>query len=153
MGVFGRVLGIIVLVFVIFQFIPYGKEKTNPKVDKTLEVQAPKNVMKLLKKSCYDCHSNETNWPWWSYIAPASWSIHDDVINGRKALNFSIWNKYSIKKQEKLKKEIYRTVAGPMPLPQYVWLHKNAKLTNDEIKTIREWASNGKGFIKTSVRQ
>ncbi len=152
MGVFGRVLGIIVLVFVIFQFIPYGKEKTNPKVDKTLEVKVPENVMKLFKKSCYDCHSNETKWPWWSYVAPASWSISDDVKGGRKALNFSIWNSYTPKKQEKLKKEIYRTVAGPMPLPQYTWVHKNAKLSKNDIEVIRNWASNGKGFIKTNVR-
>ena len=153
MGVFGRVLGIIILVFVVFQFIPYGKDKTNPKTDKTLEIKAPKKVMKLLKRSCYDCHSNQTKWPWWSYVAPASWSISDDVIGGRKALNFSIWNSYSPKKQEKLKKEIYRTVAGPMPLPQYTWLHKGTKLSKDDIKTIRDWASNGKGFIKTSIRQ
>ena len=153
MGVFGRVLGIIVLVFVIFQFIPYGKEKTNPKVDKALEIKAPENVMKLFKRSCYDCHSNETKWPWWSYVAPASWSISDDVKGGRAALNFSIWKKYSPKKQQQEKIDIYRTVAGPMPLPQYTWLHKHTKLTKDEIKTIREWASNGKGFIKTSVRQ
>ena len=152
MGVFGRVLGIIVLVFVLFQFIPYGKEKTNPKVDKTLEIKAPKNVMKLFKRSCYDCHSNETKWPWWSYVAPASWSIYDDVINGRKTLNFSTWKNYTLKKQQKLKKEIYRTVAGPMPLPQYIWLHSDAKLSKDEIKSIREWASDGKGFIRTDVR-
>jgi len=152
MGVFGRVFGIIVLVFVIFQFIPYGKDKTNPKTDKALEVNAPQNVKAILKKSCYDCHSNETKWPWWSYVAPASWSISDDVTGGRKTLNFSIWKKYSPKKIKKLKKDIYRTVAGPMPLPQYTWVHKGTKLTKQEIKLIRNWASDGKGFIKTSVR-
>lgn len=152
MGVFGRVLGIIVLVFIIFQFIPYGKEKTNPKTDKTLEIKAPKNVMTILKNSCYDCHSYKTKWPWWSYVAPASWSISDDVAGGRKALNFSIWNSYPPTKQEKLKKEIYRTVAGPMPLPQYTWVHKNAKLSKNDIKIVRNWASDGKGFIKTNVR-
>jgi len=152
MGVFARVLGTIVLVFVIFQFIPYGKDKTNPKTDKTLEINAPQNVKAILKKSCYDCHSNETKWPWWSYVAPISWSISDDVIGGRETLNFSIWKKYSPKKIKKFKREIYRTVAGPMPLPQYTWVHKGTKLTKQEVKIIRNWASNGKGFIKTSVR-
>lgn len=152
MGVFARVLGIIVLVFIIFQFIPYGKEKTNPKTDKALEITAPKNVKSILEKSCYDCHSNKTKWPWWSYIAPASWSISDDVTGGRKALNFSIWKKYPIKKIKKLKSDIYRTVAGPMPLPQYTWVHKNAKLTKNEVDLLRNWASDGKGFIKTNVR-
>ncbi len=152
MGVFARVVGIIALVFVVFQFIPYGKDKTNPKTDPKLEIKVPSKVATLLKKSCYDCHSNQTKWPWWSYVAPASWSIYDDVRGGRRALNFSTWEKYTKKEKEKLKKGIYRTIAGPMPLPQYVWLHKDAKLSKEDIKTIRDWASNGKGFIKTTVR-
>ena len=152
MGVFARVFGIILLVFVLFQFIPYGKDKTNPKSDPALEIKAPQKVTSILKRSCYDCHSNQTKWPWWSYVAPASWSISDDVKGGREALNFSIWQKYTKKEKEKLKKGIYRTVAGPMPLPQYLWLHKDAKLSKNDVKTIRDWASNGKGFIKTTVR-
>jgi len=152
MGVFARVFGIIILVFVIFQFIPYGKDKTNPKTDKAFEITASENIKNILKKSCYDCHSNETKWPWWSYVAPASWSIGDDVKGGRRALNFSIWKKYPPEKLKKLKLDIYRTVAGPMPLPQYTWLHKNAKLTKKEIDIIRNWASDGKGFMKTNVR-
>ncbi len=149
---FLRALGIIVLIFVVFQFIPYGKDKTNPKTDKSLEINPPAKVKTLLVRSCYDCHSNETKWPWWSYVAPMSWSIHDDVVGGRKALNFSIWKSYPAEKIEKFKKDIYRTVAGPMPLPQYIWFHPDAKLTKKEIETVRLWASDGKGFIKTSVR-
>jgi hypothetical protein len=74
------------------------------------------------------------------------------VKGGRRALNFSIWKKYPPEKLKKLKLDIYRTVAGPMPLPQYTWLHKNAKLTKKEIDIIRNWASDGKGFMKTNVR-
>jgi len=151
MGTFLRVFGIIAAVFIIFQFVPY-KGKGNPQFDKNLEIKLPQKVSSVIKRSCYDCHSNETKWPWWSSVAPMSWSVIDDVVEGRKALNFSIWNSYSKQKQEKLKKEIYRTVAGPMPLPQYVWLHPQAKLTKSDIETIRDWASDGKGFIKTNVR-
>ncbi|NPA73916.1 MAG: heme-binding domain-containing protein [Epsilonproteobacteria bacterium] len=151
MGTFLRVFGIILAVFIIFQFIP-NKKKSNPPVDKKLEIKTPAKVASILKRSCYDCHSNETKWPWWSSVAPMSWSVVDDVVEGRKALNFSIWNSYSKEKQDKLKKGIYRTVMGPMPLPQYTWLHPEAKLTKEDIKTIRDWASDGKGFIKTDVR-
>ncbi len=151
MGTFLRVFGIIAAVFIIFQFVPY-EGKGNPKTDKNLEIKLPSKVASVVKRSCYDCHSNDTKWPWWSSVAPMSWSVIDDVVEGRKALNFSIWNSYSKQKQEKLKKEIYRTVAGPMPLPQYVWLHPQAKLTKEDINTIRDWASNGKGFIRTKVR-
>ncbi len=151
MGVFLRVISIFILVFAVFQFIPYEK-RTNPPVNKQLEIKVSKNISKIMKNSCYDCHSNETKWPWWSHVAPASWSIIDDVVEGRDALNFSIWNSYSKAKKEKLKKEIYRTVAGPMPLPQYVLLHKNARLSKKDIKMIRNWASDGKGFMKTTVR-
>ncbi len=151
MGTFLRVLAVFVAVFVLFQFVPYKGKKNFP-VDKRLEIKVAPKVAVLFQKSCNDCHSNQTVWPWWSDVAPASWSVIDDVVEGRKALNFSIWNSYSKKKREKLKKEIYRTVAGPMPLPQYVLLHPNAKLSKSEIEIIRDWASDGKGFIKTSVR-
>ena len=151
MSVFLRVLAIFALVFIVFQIIPY-KGKSNPPINKKLEIKAPEKVVKIMKTSCYDCHSFETKWPWWSHVAPASWSIIDDVVEGRKALNFNIWNSYTKSQKEKLKKEIYRTVAGPMPLPQYVLLHKNARLSKEEIMAIRNWASNGKGFIKTTVR-
>ncbi len=151
MGTFLRVMAVFVLVFVVFQFIPFS-DKSNPPVDKKLEIKVPTKVANIFKKSCYDCHSNETKWPWWSSVAPASWSIIDDVVEGRKALNFSTWNNYSQKRKDKLKKGIYRTIMGPMPLPQYVLLHPNAKLTDKEINILRDWASDGKGFIKTSVR-
>jgi len=152
MGVFARVFGIIILVFVIFQFIPYGKDKTNPKTDKAFEITASENIKNILKKSCYDCHSNETKWPWYSYIAPISWSIFDHVKHGRRAVNFNEWENYTKDKKLKIKKSIFRTVRNAMPLSQYTFIHTDAKLNKKDIKDIQNWVSNGEGFVQFDIR-
>ncbi|NPA82102.1 MAG: heme-binding domain-containing protein, partial [Epsilonproteobacteria bacterium] len=108
----------------------------------------PKEVKALFKRSCYDCHSYETKWPWYSKIAPASWFIAKHVHDGRAWLNFSIWEKYDDKKKRELKNKIFRSVAFAMPLPMYLWVHKDAKLTEEEKDKIRYWASDGKMVIQ-----
>ena len=144
-------LSILIGILAIFQLIPsYGK--SNPPIDKTKEIKAPKEVMAIFKRSCYDCHSNETKWPWYADVAPMKWAVRRDVVEGRKALNFSIWQDYSQQKKEKLKKSIYRSVILAMPLSQYLWLHPNAKLSKEDKKIIQNWASDGKGYIKMEIR-
>jgi len=130
----------IIAVLVAIQFIP--TKKTNPKTDKRYEIKAPKEIMTLFKRACYDCHSNETKWPWYSNIAPASFYIAKHVNDGRAWLNFSEWEKYDPNKKRKLKKEIFRAVALAMPLPMYLLAHKDAKLTEEEKDKIRAWLSN-----------
>jgi hypothetical protein len=114
-------------------------DKTNPVIDKSLEIQAPKKVKVLLKNACYDCHSNETVWPWYSSIAPGSWIIEGHVVDGRKALDFSTWANYTKEEKKKKLKEIYRTVYAVMPLASYTWIHKEANLTKEQRELIREW--------------
>ncbi|WP_187647557.1 heme-binding domain-containing protein [Nitrosophilus labii] len=144
-------LGVLAAVFLIFQFIPSYK-KVNPPVDKSKEIKVPAKVMEIFKRSCYDCHSNETHWPWYADVAPMKWVVRRDVVQGRKALNFSIWQDYDEEKREKLKKSIYRSVNLAMPLPQYLWLHPDAKLSQEDKKIVRDWASDGKGYIKIDIR-
>ncbi len=144
-------LGVLAAVFLIFQFIP-SYEKVNPPVDKSKEIKAPTKVMDILKRSCYDCHSYETRWPWYADVAPMKWIVRRDVVQGRKALNFSIWQDYDEEKREKLKKSIYRSVNLAMPLPQYLWLNPEAKLSEEDKKIIKNWASDGKGYIKIDIR-
>ncbi len=151
MGSFLRYVGVVVLIIIAMQFIPAYK-KENPPVDKTKEIDAPKEVMAILKRSCFDCHSNETNWPWYADVAPMSWVVRRDVIEGRKALNFSIWQSYDTAKKKELKKQIFRSVVFAMPLPQYLWLHPQAKLSKKDKEIIRDWASEGKGYIEYQVR-
>ncbi len=147
---FLRYLAALAVIFGAMQLIPSYK-KSNPPTDPKLEIQEPKEVVQIFKRSCYDCHSNKTHWPWYADVAPMKWVVRRDVIEGRKALNFSVWNGYDEQKKQKLKKEIFRSVELAMPLPQYLWLHPEAKLSPKEKKLIQNWASNGKGYIDYEV--
>jgi hypothetical protein len=95
--------------------------------------------MGLFKNSCYDCHSNDTKWPWYSHVAPVSWIVTSDVKSGREWLNFSEWESYNEAKKEKLKKLIYREVVAAMPLYIYTTAHDNAKLSDEQKNLIRQW--------------
>ena len=128
---------IFLALFVVIQFIPSNIE--NPQTSKELEIKAPKEVMAVFKRSCYDCHSNEVNVPWYSAIAPGSFYIKNHVDIGRKWLNFSVWENYTQNEKDEKLKGIYRTVYAAMPLESYILLHENAKLTKEEIKLIRDW--------------
>ena len=132
-----KFLLIILAIFILLQFIPANIQ--NPQVDKSLEIKAPKEIMAVLKRSCYDCHSNEVIIPWYQAIAPISFKIKHHVDLGRKWLNFSEWENYTQKEKDQKLKGIFRTVYAAMPLASYVWLHPEAKLTKKEIQTIRDW--------------
>lgn len=113
--------------------------QTNPPT--TAEIQAPAEVVTLLKRSCYDCHSNETKWPWYSQVAPVSWLVSRDVNDGRKHLNFSDWESYEPGRKLKKFKEIEEEVGeGEMPMAIYLPLHPEAKLTDAERTLLVEWA-------------
>ena len=111
-----------------------------PKATADDEIKAPKEVMSLLKKSCYDCHSNNTNYPWYGYIAPISWQVNSNIKNGREWLNFSIWSKYNEKKKQKLYKGIVDALKIKMPPAEYLLVHKEARLTPKERKLLQDWA-------------
>ena len=112
-----------------------------PKAKPGDEIQAPPKVMAILKRSCYDCHSNHTQWPWYSDIAPISFEVRSHVKNGRNWLNFSIWNQYDEEKKEKLYKGIAKSIDWKMPPPDYLWIHKNARLSPEERKLVKDWAT------------
>ena len=132
-----RMLLILFILFVVVQFITI--KKVNESVDKNLEIKADEQVMSIFKKACYDCHSNEIIYPWYSSVAPFSWVISGHIEEGRKAFNFSIWEKYSDSEKSEHLKDIYRTVYAAMPLQSYIWLHKEAELTKEERTFIRDW--------------
>ena len=130
-------LMIILALLIMLQFIP--SKIQNPKTDKNLEIKVPAELMTIFKRSCYDCHSNEVTVPWYSKIAPASFFIKGHVDLGRQWLNFSVWENYTPKQKDDKLQGIFRTVYAAMPLASYISLHKEAKLTKDEIKLIRDW--------------
>jgi hypothetical protein len=101
----------------------------------------PPNVTALLKKSCYDCHSFETKWPWYSYVAPFSWPLASHVNDARASLNFSEWPHDSPSRAGKKWRRISEAVdASEMPLPSYLIIHSDARLTEQERKELVEWA-------------
>ncbi len=120
-----------------------GIEKTNPPTDPAAKLKAPEAVASLLKKSCYDCHSNQTVWPGYADVAPASFFIASHVEDGRKALNFSDWENIPQNiKIARLKRSIQTVHNGMMPLASYLWIHDEAKLTPDEQLYLSEWFKN-----------
>jgi cytochrome c551/c552 len=130
-----KLLIVLVIVFVGIQFIPV--ERTNPPVKS--EIGAPADVKAIFKKACYNCHSNETNWVWYTKVAPASFLAVKDVQDGRRHLNFSEWN---INKEAKAKENIWDEVREEqMPPWQYKIFHSESKLTQEEKNILRNWAT------------
>ncbi|HEX6765479.1 MAG TPA: heme-binding domain-containing protein [Polyangiaceae bacterium] len=111
---------------VVIQVIPYGRVHENPPVTAEPKWDSPE-VRALAHRACFDCHSNETRWPWYSFVAPVSWFIANDVYGARGDLNFSEWNEeQEVKKAPKLVRK------EAMPLRPYLWLHGDAVLTSEE---------------------
>ncbi len=135
---FFKRLGLALIVILIgIQLIP--ADKRNP--PERGAAAAPGEVQVLLRRACFDCHSNETVWPWYSQIAPGSLLIARDVKNGRKEVNFSTWEKYDEKRKARKLKEIAKQVEkGGMPLFYYLPLHPEAKLSPAERELIINWA-------------
>jgi hypothetical protein len=141
MKLFPKVLLAVVAVLVLIQLA--RPEMTNPPV--TGDVGAPPEVAAILKRACYDCHSNETKWPWYSQVAPVSWLVADHVKDGRKHLNFSEWQGYEDgRKLKKLEETAEEVGEGEMPIPGYVALHAEAKLTDAEKNAIVQWAKSAR---------
>lgn len=130
------VIILIIVVLIAIQFVPV--DKTNPPV--TGEIKAPSEVMEILRVSCYDCHSNETVWPWYSNIAPMSWLVAYDVDEGREHMNFSEWESYSEEDKAEDIEEIWEEIEeGEMPLWYYLIIQTQARLSADQKETIRKW--------------
>lgn len=128
--------------FAIIQFIPI--DKVNKPVDKTknfVDVKnTPKEVSDLIKNACYDCHSDETVYPKYAYIAPFSWSVKSHVNDGRKHINFSIWGTYNKDlKQSMLKNSIQTIENKVMPMPAYIIYHDEANLTTNDRKVLTKY--------------
>jgi hypothetical protein len=120
-------------------------DRTNPPVDasKTLgaNTRLTPEVAAILKRSCNDCHSSETVWPWYSNVVPASWFLKSHVDDGRRELSFSEWGTYTKRKRERKLHEICEQVeSGEMPLKSYLPLHPSARLSDEDRRRICEWA-------------
>ncbi len=133
----------IIGISVLIQFYPMERPSVsddNPG-DLFKHVDVPKNISEKLRTSCYDCHSNETVYPWYSSIAPFKWSVYDHVEEGREHLNFSEWKSISkLDLAEILDDLSEEVIEGEMPLKIYPYLHPKAKLSEADREAISEWA-------------
>ncbi len=128
-----KILVIILVAFIMIQFFPI--DKTNPAptpgMDFPTTNKTPDPIAKIIRTSCYDCHSNETKYPWYANISPASWYVKNHIDEGRKNLNFSTFAVYEPKRQlHKLEECIEMIEKKEMPLESYYIGHQNAKLTD-----------------------
>jgi hypothetical protein len=116
------------------------------------DLMMPPEVKLLLGRSCKDCHSNQTVWPWYSYVAPGSWLVERDVRRGRDRMNLSDWPQYSFKQREKLLADIASAVKNrEMPLPQYTLMHRDAKLSDRDADMLYQWARLERRKVKAAL--
>lgn len=137
-----KIIIALLIIIVVIQFIRV--DKTNPPVDASQDfitlTKPPVEVVSLLKTACYDCHSNETQYPWYFDVAPISWWAKDHVNDGRKHLNYSIWSTYNKERQAHKIDEMYSEVEeDEMPLSSYTLMHADAKLTTEQRIVLVDW--------------
>jgi uncharacterized membrane protein len=146
-----KILLTIPLLAIALQFVP-APAKTNPPVDPTRSfdtvMKPPPEVRDILRRACYDCHSDETKWPWYADVAPVSWPVRKHVVDGRRHLNFSQWLKAGETKYTAWSdfEEIGISVLDKsMPIPGYDLMHPEAKLTQAERELIAKWVDTAIG--------
>ena len=143
----------IVVIFIGLQF--KTMQRTNPPVDPSQTIEGvtavPPAVSAVFERSCNDCHSNKTNWRWYTYVAPVSWFTVGHVDEGRSELNFSEWGSYTTRKKgTRLNAICAETQRGDMPLTSYALVHREVKLTPEEVKAICEWTENAKKQLEST---
>ena len=138
------ILSTLLLLFVAIQFIRPSRNKTIgvPKADLVNHFNVPGEVAGILKTSCYDCHSNNTQYPWYTNIQPVGWLLAKHIKEGKEELNFNEFANYSRRRQLSKIKATHNTIKdGSMPLPSYTFIHTNAKLSQENRALILSWTS------------
>ena len=140
--IFGYTL---LIVFFLLQFYPRPKKNSNSAVNSTDITRmhvVPANVQQILKRSCYDCHSNNTDYPWYASIQPVAMWLGDHIEKGKNELNFSEFSNYSLRRQYRKLEEIDEEISEDhMPLPSYTFIHTDSKLSESDKITIRQWVT------------
>lgn len=152
MKIFKRILLVLLVIFLVMQaFRPAKNSSNDTSGDISKSYVLPENVKIILAKACYDCHSNNTRYPWYSEVQPVSWWLASHVKDGKRHLNFNEFDKYKIARQyEKLEECIKEVKEGGMPLPSYTLIHKDAILTKEEKETLYNWCEILRDSIKAT---
>jgi hypothetical protein len=137
-------------IFVLIQFVQPARNQNGQVLDTDISkmVSVPKNVQSILSKSCFDCHSNNTRYPWYTSIQPGGWFMAYHVRNGKEKLNFSDFGSYTKRRQESKLKSIAKQVEeDEMPLSSYALIHRDAVLSPSEKAAITVWANNARDSL------
>lgn len=145
-----KVLLLLIVAFAIIQFFPI--DKTNPPVDKAKDFltlrKTPQDIAQLIRASCYDCHSNETQYPWYAKIQPVAWYLKDHIDEGREEFNFSEFANYEpLRQAKKMRKSAHEIEEGEMPMESYTLIHQNAKLSADQKQKLQAYFTSVKETI------
>jgi len=138
------IAGILLVALVVIQFIPvdYNQSDTVPQTDFMLVNKVPEAIQKKIQVSCYDCHSNNTQYPWYNRVQPVAWFLEDHIKEGKAELNFNEWDSLSSRrKASKLRSIIKQIESGEMPLDSYTLIHRDAKFSNEETEEIINWVT------------
>ena len=131
-----------IVLFIVIQVFRINKTITpvNEQTDFMAVTQTNPEVATILKNACYDCHSNQPTYPWYTSVAPVSWWIKNHINEGSKHLNFSIWQTYTVKRKDhKLEECVEMIEEGEMPMNSYTWMHQEAKLTDAQKQLLIDW--------------
>lgn len=137
-----RILLILLVALIAIQFVRPAK---NVSTDQSRNIKTlyavPENVHTILTKACNDCHTNNTIYPWYAAVQPVLWWLDDHVKEGKSHLNFDEYTSYNLRRQyHKMEEVIEQVKEKEMPLNSYTWVHRDAKLTDDERVTLTSWA-------------
>ncbi len=148
-----RTFQFLLVALIIIQFFRPAKNKAEGKSANDISTiyPVPENVQAVLKISCYDCHSNNTVYPWYAQVQPVAWWLNSHIQDGKKDLNFSEFASYPIRRQYRKLEEINDLVKkGEMPLDEYLWIHKYAKLNEQQKLTLTNWVVAVRDTIKAN---
>jgi hypothetical protein len=150
---FKKIILALLVIFIAIQFIQPAQNQDLQVLQTDIEkmVVVPPNVSGILKTSCYDCHSNNTHYPWYSFIQPGAWLMASHIKNGKAMLNFSQFGDLSNrKKQSKLQGIINQVKDGEMPILSYKIIHRNAVLTPEQKTILINWAASAKDSLSAN---
>lgn len=138
-----KILWLLLVVFIVIQFFRPAKNRTEAASPASIArlYPVPDSVARLLQVACNDCHSNNTRYPWYAEVQPVAWWLANHVEEGKRELNFDAFGTYSLRRQyHKLEETIEMVKDGAMPLESYTWLHRNARLSDADKRTLSAWA-------------
>lgn len=141
---------ITLIIFAVIQFFPvnYNQSETIPQTDFMIVNKVPATVYKTLHVSCYDCHSNNTSYPWYNKLQPVAWYLEKHIDNGKKDLNFSVWGDYSDRrKKSKINSIINQIESGEMPIYSYTVIHRNAIISKSDKEAVIKYMTSLKDSL------